>query len=47
MVNIVEFYSEDYAIYRTRATIGRSRLVAAPLCFQAKKHFLFAFYEVI
>ena len=33
--------------YRTCATIGRSRLVAAPLCFQAKKHFLCAFYVVI
>ena len=35
---------EDYC---TRATISRSRLVAAPLRFQAKKHFLFAFYVVI
>ena len=33
--------------YRTRATIGHSRLVGAPVGFQAKKHFLCAFYVVI
>ena len=34
-------------IYRSRATTGRSRLVAAPLRFQAKNSFLCAFYVVI
>ena len=33
--------------YRTRATISHSRLVAAPLCFQAKNHFLCAFCVII
>ena len=33
--------------YRSRATNGRSQLVAAPLSLQAKTHFLCAFYEVI
>ena len=33
-------------IYRTRATNSRSWLVTAPLCFQAKTHFLCAFYVV-
>ena len=32
--------------YRTRATIGRSQLVAADLCFQAKKYLLCAFYMI-
>ena len=40
-------YTHVPLYYRTRATISRSRLVAAPLRFQAKKHFLFAFYVVI
>ena len=34
-------------IYRSRATTGRSRLLAAPLRFQAKNCFLFASYVVI
>ena len=33
--------------YRSRATTGRSRLVAAPLRFQAKNRFLCAFYVII
>ena len=33
--------------YRSRATTGRSRLVAAPLRFQAKNSFLCSFYAVI
>ena len=33
--------------YRNRATNRRSRLVAAPLSFQAKTHFLCVFYVVI
>ena len=33
--------------YRSRATAGRSRLVAAPLSFQAKNRFLCAFYVAI
>ena len=40
---IVEFIIR----YRSRATNGRSQLVAAPLSFQAKTHFLYAFYVVI
>ena len=34
-------------VYRSRATAGRSRLVAAPLSFQAKNRFLCAFYVAI
>ena len=34
-------------VYRNRATSRRSRLVAAPLGFQAKMHFLCVFYVVI
>ena len=33
--------------YRTRANKGRSLLVAAPLKFQAKSHFICLFYVVI
>ena len=33
--------------YHSRATTGRSRLVAAPLRFQAKNLFLFSFYKAI
>ena len=33
--------------YRSRATAGRSLLVAAPLSFQAKNRFLCAFYVAI
>ena len=33
--------------YRTRANKGRSRLVAAPLTFQAKNDFLGHFYVLI
>ena len=33
--------------YRTRAIIGRSRLEAAPLRFQAKTHFLCRLYVVM
>ena len=40
-------YTTDIYIYRTRAIISRSQLVAAPLCFQAKKRFLCAFYVLI
>ena len=38
----VKFYT-----YRNRATSRRSRLVAAPLGFQAKMRFLCVFYVVI
>ena len=34
-------------MYRTRAIIGRSQLVTAPLSFQAKAQFLCHFYVII
>ena len=39
-------FQEDMT-YRTRAINRRSRLIAAPLRLQAKKHFLFDFYVTI
>ena len=46
MENFLKIVSDDFT-YRSRATTGCSRLVAAPLRFQAKNDFLFAFYVEI
>ena len=39
MENFLKIVSDDFT-YRSRATTGRSRLVAAPLRFQAKIFFM-------
>ena len=38
---------EQLIIYRSRATNGCSQLVAAPISFQAKTHFLYVFHVAI
>ena len=47
MVFPIQSWKKEEVEYRSRATAGRSRLVAAPLSFQAKNRFLCAFYVAI
>ena len=47
VATVVEFQSGSDGVYRSRATNGRSQLVATPLSLQAKTHFLCVFYVVI
>ena len=47
LLSLVLKMKNPKSMYRSRATNGRSQLVAAPLSLQAKTHFLCVFYVVI